>query len=80
MIEYNIIEDSLALNFTLFVILRECPFILPEKFMKVIEKQPFKQKIRVTLGQFLFKITKIKVSFSRENDILYVQKSMIHSP
>ena len=52
MIENNIIEYLLALNFTLFIILRKCPFILPEKIMKVLEKTVI---VKVTLGEFLLK-------------------------
>ena len=55
MIENNIIEYLLALNFTLFIILRKCPFILPEKIMKVLEKTVM---VKVKLGEFLFKKTK----------------------
>ena len=68
MIENNIIEYLLALNFTLFIILRKCPFILPEKIMKVLEKTV---KVKVTLGEFLFK-KQNEVLFSLENGILFV--------
>ena len=62
MIENNIIEYLLALNFTLFIILRKYPFILPEKIMKVLEKTV---TVKVTLGEFLF-INKMKFYFIRK--------------